>query len=212
MSDWLVGLVARLGEFGPWGPVIFVGLYVLAALTLAPAIVLTLTAGALFGVVRGSLLVYIGAMLGAIAAYAVSMRLSRLRVFAWMDHHPRVAAVRSAVAGRGPWVQFLLRLSPIVPFTWLNYALGLSRVPFRDFLIASFGMIPAIIVYTYYGKVVGDVTRLAAGVAPPRGPLYYAMLALGVVTTVLATTSITRAAREAMAHEVHNAPGRGGGA
>jgi uncharacterized membrane protein YdjX (TVP38/TMEM64 family) len=209
MTEWLIGLVSRLSEFGPWAPVIFVALYVVAALTLAPAIVLTLAAGALFGVVRGSLLVYVGAMLGAMAAYAVSIRLSRLAVFAWMDHHPRVAAVRSAVAGRGPWVQFLLRLSPIVPFTWLNYALGLSRVPFRDFMIASFGMIPAIIVYTYYGKVVGDVTRLAAGIAPPRGVLYYILLAVGVVTTVLATTSITRAAREAMAHEIQGSPGGG---
>ena len=64
---------------------------------------------------------------------------------------------------------FLLRLSPLVPYNLLNYALALSGVAYRDYLLASVGMLPAIIMYTYYGKVVGDVAALAAGVAPPRG-------------------------------------------
>jgi uncharacterized membrane protein YdjX (TVP38/TMEM64 family) len=93
---------------------------------------------------------------------------------------------------------FLLRLSPVVPFVLLNYALALSGVRFKDFLAASVGMLPAIVMYVYYGKVVGDVAKLAAGVAPPRGPEYYILLAVGLVATVLATTSVTRAARRAM--------------
>jgi hypothetical protein len=52
--------------------------------------------------------------------------------------------------------------------------------------------------YVYYGKVVGDVAKLAAGVAPPRGPAYYALLVVGLIATVLATTAVTRAARRAM--------------
>jgi uncharacterized membrane protein YdjX (TVP38/TMEM64 family) len=147
---------------------------------------------------RGSLFVFVGAVLGASAAYAVSVRLTRLPFLAWLDRDPRVVVVRQAVAGEGAWVQFLLRLSPLVPFNLLNYALGLSHVRYRDFLLATVGMVPAIVMYTYYGKVVGDVAVLAAGVAPPRGPAYYALLAVGLVTTVLATTLITRAARRAI--------------
>jgi uncharacterized membrane protein YdjX (TVP38/TMEM64 family) len=64
--------------------------------------------------------------------------------------------------------------------------------------VASIGMIPAIVMYTYYGKVVGDVAQLAAGVAPPRGPEYYALLVVGLITTVVATTLITRSARKAI--------------
>jgi uncharacterized membrane protein YdjX (TVP38/TMEM64 family) len=94
---------------------------------------------------------------------------------------------------------FLLRLSPLVPYNFLNYALALSGVRYRDFLIASIGMIPAIVMYVYYGKVVGDVALLAAGVAPPRGPEYYVLLGTGLIATVAATTMITRAARKAMA-------------
>jgi uncharacterized membrane protein YdjX (TVP38/TMEM64 family) len=196
--DWLAAVVLRLAELGPWAPFLFIALYIAAAVTLAPAFLLTVAGGALFGVWRGTLLVFIGAVLGASAAYAVSVRLTRLSFLAWLDSDPRVIIVRQAVAGEGAWVPFLLRLSPLVPYNLLNYALGLSHVRFRDFLIASVGMLPAIVMYTYYGKVVGDVAALAAGVAPPRGVEYYTLLTIGLITTVLATTLITRAARRAI--------------
>jgi uncharacterized membrane protein YdjX (TVP38/TMEM64 family) len=80
----------------------------------------------------------------------------------------------------------------------VNYAFGLSRVRFRDFLLACPGMIPTIVMYAYYGKVVGDVAKVAAGVVPPRGPEYYILLTLGLVATVVATMAITRAARRAI--------------
>lgn len=196
--DWLTALVLRLAQLGPWGAVIFILLYVVAAVTLAPSFLLTVAAGALFGVWRGTLLVFVGAVLGASAAYAISVRLTRLPFLAWLDRDPRVIVVRQAVAGEGARVQFLLRLSPLVPFNLLNYALGLSQVRYRDFLVASIGMLPAIVMYTYYGKVVGDVAALAAGIAPPRGPEYYTLLVVGLITTVVATTMITRAARRAI--------------
>jgi uncharacterized membrane protein YdjX (TVP38/TMEM64 family) len=196
--DWLTTVVLRIAELGRWGPVFFILAYVAAAVTLAPAFLLTVAAGAIFGVWWGSALVFIGAVLGASAAYAVALRLSKSRWLAWMHQDARVVAVRNAVSGEGVWIQFLLRLSPLVPFNLLNYALGLSGVAYRDFLIASVGMIPAIVMYTYYGKVVGDVTALAAGVAPPRGPEYYALLAVGLVAVVVSTTMITRAARRAV--------------
>ena len=94
-----------------------------------------------------------------------------------MTSDERVAAVRHAVAGGGVRIMFLLRLSPLVPYSVLNYALALSGVRYADFVVALLGMIPAIVLYTYYGKVVGDVAALAAGVSPPRGVEYYLLLA-----------------------------------
>jgi uncharacterized membrane protein YdjX (TVP38/TMEM64 family) len=198
VTDWLAAVVLRLAQLGPWAPLLFVLLYIVSAVTLAPSFLLTVAAGALFGVWQGTVLVFVGAVLGASAAYAVSVRLTRLPFLAWLDRDPRVIVVRRAVAGEGAWIQFLLRLSPLVPFNLLNYALGLSQVRYRDFLAATPGMIPAIVMYTYYGKVVGDVAALAAGLAPPRGPEYYALLTVGLVATIIATTLITRAARRAV--------------
>jgi uncharacterized membrane protein YdjX (TVP38/TMEM64 family) len=196
--DWLAPVLLKLSELGPWGPVVFVLLYVAAAVMLAPAFLLTVAAGAMFGVWRGSAVVFIGASLGASAVYVLGSRMSRSRLMARVTRDRRVAAVRDAVAGQGAWVMFLLRLSPLVPFNILNYALALSGVRYSDFAVALLGMIPAIIMYTYYGRVVGDVAALAAGVSPPRGPEYYLLLVVGLVATIVSTTMITRAARRAV--------------
>jgi uncharacterized membrane protein YdjX (TVP38/TMEM64 family) len=196
--DWLAPVVLKLAELGAWGPVLFVLLYIAAAVTLAPAFFLTVAAGAMFGVWRGSVIVFIGASLGASTVYLLGQPLSRSRLMARVTRDRRVAAVREAVAGEGAWLMFLLRLSPLVPFNILNYALALSGVRYADFALALIGMIPAIIMYTYYGKVVGDVAALAAGVAPPRGPEYWALLVVGLVAIFISTTMITKAARRAV--------------
>lgn len=196
-------VVLRVAHMGPWGAVLFVAAYVVAAITLAPAFVLTFAAGAIFGLWRGTLIVYVGAVLGSSAVYGLAAPLARGRVLRRIDRDPRVAAVRQAVVGDALWVMFLLRLSPLVPYNLLNYALALSGVTFRDFLLASVGMLPAIVMYAYYGKIVGDVAKLAAGISPPRGVEYWTLVGLGLVATIVATTMITRAARRAIEHQRH---------
>lgn len=198
MSEWIASVVSQLATLGLWGAVLFVGIYIIASVTMAPAFVLTFAAGAVWGLWRGSLLVYIGAVLGASTVYFLAARLVRSRVITWIDREPRLAAVRRAVAEQGVWLMFLLRLSPLVPFVQLNYVLVLSGVRYRDYLIATVGMWPTIVMYVYYGKVAGDVAALAAGVAPPRGPEYYVLLVVGLVATIVASTMVTRAAKKAM--------------
>jgi uncharacterized membrane protein YdjX (TVP38/TMEM64 family) len=199
--DWIAPLIRQLADLGGWGPVLFIVIYVLAAITLAPAFLLTFSAGAVFGLWRGTLLTFIGASLGASAVYAVAAPLARSRVLRWIDRDPRVAATRRAVVRDSAWIMFLLRLSPLVPYNLLNYALALSGVRFRDYLVALIGMVPAIIMYSYYGKVAGDVTRIAAGIAPARGMEYYVMMVVGLMATFAATHLIGRAAKKAMAEE-----------
>jgi uncharacterized membrane protein YdjX (TVP38/TMEM64 family) len=199
LSEWIGDVVSHLSTLGPWGAVLFVALYIVASVTMAPAFVLTFAAGAVWGLWRGSILVYVGAVLGASAVYFLAGRLVRSRVIAWLDREPRLAAVRRAVTEQGVWMMFLLRLSPLVPFVQLNYALVLSGVRYRDYLIATIGMWPTIIMYVYYGKVAGDVAALAAGVGPQHGAEYYVLVIVGLVATVVATTMVTRAARKAMA-------------
>jgi uncharacterized membrane protein YdjX (TVP38/TMEM64 family) len=196
--SWLAGLLLQVGELGAWGLILFVLLYVVAAVTMAPAFLLSVAAGAIFGIWKGSALVLVSATLGATAAYGVARAISGTRLVKWMLRDRRVEIVRRAVAHEGAWVQFLLRLSPIVPYVLLNYALGVTHVRMRDFLLACFGMTPTIVMYAYYGKVVGDVAKIAAGIAPPRGPEYYALLVVGLVATFVATMAITRAARRAI--------------
>jgi uncharacterized membrane protein YdjX (TVP38/TMEM64 family) len=199
--DWIAPLIRELADLGSWGPALFILMYVIAAVVLAPAFVLTFSSGAVFGLWRGTLLTFVGAVLGASAVYAVAAPLARSRVLRWIDRDPRVAATRRAVARDSGWIMFLLRLSPLVPYSLLNYALALSGVRFRDYLLALIGMLPAIIMYAYYGKVAGDVTRIATGVSPPRGTEYYVMMIVGLIATFTATHLIGRAAKKAIAEE-----------
>jgi uncharacterized membrane protein YdjX (TVP38/TMEM64 family) len=198
MMSWVGALLRHVEAGGVWGLVLFAGLYVVAAVTMAPAFLLAIAAGAMFGVWEGSVIGFVSATLGASVTYALAHRFAETRFFSWMARWPRVAAVQSAVSTEGAWVQFLLRLSPIVPYVVLNYGLGLSRVRFRDFLIACLGMFPTLVVYAYYGQVVGDVARVAAGVRPPMGREYYILLGVGLIATVVASVAIARAARRAM--------------
>src|SRR5215216_6003164 len=195
---WLGAIILRIAALGAWAPVLFVVAYIAAALTLAPAFLLTFAAGAVFGLWRGTVLVYIGAVLGSSAVFALAAPLARSRLLRWIDRDPRVAAVRTALVGDAVWVMFLLRLSPLVPYVLLNYALALSGVRYRDFLLATVGMLPAIVMYVYYGKIVGDVAKITAGLVPPRGVEYWVLVGVGLVATIIATTMITRAARRAI--------------
>jgi uncharacterized membrane protein YdjX (TVP38/TMEM64 family) len=195
---WLEAIIVRVAHMGPLGVVLFVAVYVLAAVTLAPAFVLTFAAGAMFGLWRGTLIVYVSAVLGAVTVYGLAAPLAQGRIMRRLGRDARVSAIRHAVVGNALWVMFLLRLSPLVPYNLLNYGLALSGVRFKDFLLASVGMLPAIVMYAYYGKVVGDVAKLAAGVSPPRGAGYWTMVGVGLAATIWATHMITRAARRAM--------------
>ena len=93
---------------------------------------------------------------------------------------------------------FLLRLTPLVPFTALNYLLGLTRIRWRDMMLAAPGMLPGTFLYVYYGHVIGDVTAVAAGARPPRSPAQYVLLAVGLVAAALVAWRVSRVARRAL--------------
>ncbi len=190
-AAWVQGL-------GAWAPIAFIGGYIIAAVAFVPGSFLTLAAGAVFGLGPGALFAFLGATLGASAAFFVSRHLARSAVERRLASDGRFRVVDRAIGRQGGRIVFLLRLSPLFPYTILNYALGLTTVRFRDYLLASAGMIPGTLLYAYYGKVAGDVAQLAGGAAPPRGTAYYVVLGMGLVATVVATALITRTARRAL--------------
>jgi uncharacterized membrane protein YdjX (TVP38/TMEM64 family) len=164
-----------------------------------PGAVLTLAGGAIFGVVEGSVYVFVAASLGASLAFLVG----RYGARGWMERqlaqNPRFAAVDRAVAQNGLKITLLLRLSPVFPFNFLNYALGLTQVRLRDYVIACVGMLPATVLYVYYGQVIGDVAALAGGASSDKDAGYWAVTGLGLAATIAVTTVVTRTARRALA-------------
>lgn len=199
LSGQLPRLTAAVEKLGAWGPVTFIAAYAIACVAFVPASLLTLAAGALFGVVRGTLYVLVGATLGALGAFLIARYLARDWVAARVQKDPRFAAIDSAIAEQGRRVVFLLRLSPVIPFSVLNYALGLTKVRMIDFLIASVGMIPGTLLYVYSGKLASVVVGATSAAAPPRGAAFYAVLGLGLAATLAVTILVTRLAKKALA-------------
>lgn len=199
VSGYLPTFVTWVNSLGVWGPVVFIAGYVVAAVAFVPGSVLTLAAGAIFGLAKGVMIVFIAAVLGSAAAFLVSRYVARGAIERRLAGNTRFAAIDRAVGAHGRKIVFLLRLSPVFPFNLLNYGLGLTQVSFADFIIASVGMLPGTLLYVYYGKLAGDVAALASGSALEKGTGYYAVLLLGLVATVVVTTLVTRIARRALA-------------
>lgn len=189
---------ASIAGLGALGPVVFVLGYAIATVAFIPGSLLTLAAGAVFGLLKGTIVVFAGATIGSTLAFLVSRYAARSLVARRLAGNQQFAAVDRAIAAQGRRIVFLLRLSPAFPFSVLNYALGLSRVTLRDYVLASVGMLPGTVLYVYYGKLAGDVAALAGGAQTPKGPAYYAVLILGLVATVVVTTIVTRTARRAL--------------
>jgi uncharacterized membrane protein YdjX (TVP38/TMEM64 family) len=198
LAPYLLGVVAHIQNVGPAAPIAFILIYALAVVALIPASLLTIAGGAVFGLLPGVAYALIGATLGSTAAFLLGRHVARRLVAARLAGMPRFVAIERAVSARGRRIVLLLRLSPVVPFNFLNYALGLTTISAWDFVFASLGTVPGAFVYAYAGKVTGEALALAGKAEVPKDASYYAFLVGGLVATVAATTVVTRTARRAL--------------
>src|SRR5215510_8416539 len=198
IQDALKAALDWIGNLGAWGPVIFIGIYIVAAVLFIPGSVLTLGAGALFGVVLGSVCVSIGATLGATAAFIVGRYLARDAIARRISKNEKFAAIDRAVADEGWKIVLLTRLSPVFPFNLLNYAFGLTRVKLSHYVLASWiGMMPATVMYVYLGSLV----NVSAG-HRQRTTGEWVLYGVGLLATVAVTVFVTRLARKALARKI----------
>jgi len=198
---YLTDLVHWVRRLGWWGPLVFGLVYAIAGLVI-PGSILTLAAGFAFHVVLGTIVVSVSSVTTAVVAFWLGRTLARGWVEAKVAASPKFRAIDQAVAAHGFKIVFLTRLSPIFPFTLLNYAFGLTKVRFRDYLLASWiGMLPGTILYVYLGSAVRDVARLAEGHKEPN-PAEQVFFWAGLAVTVGVTVLVTRIARNALRQAV----------
>lgn len=198
-AQWVEGL-------GVWGPVAFILGYAVAAVAFVPGSLLTLAAGAIFGLARGTVYTLIGATLGASAAFLIARYGARGAIERRIAGNARFAAIDRAVGREGFKIVALLRLSPVFPFNLLNYSLGLTRVGFLQYLAASIAMLPGTLLYVYYGKAAGSLAALAGGSQPQKGAGSWVLLGVGLAATIVVTTFVTRLAGKALRQEIGDAP------
>ncbi len=179
---------------------VFLTVYIAATVLLVPGSLLTLGAGALFGLTQGYVLVAIASVTGATCAFLLGRFFARDWVEGKLAAMPRFAALDRAVSERGALIVLLTRLSPLFPFNLLNYALGLTNVRVGTFVLVSWvGMIPGTLLYVYLGSVATDLASIMAGdvgESPLGGWLFYGGLVATLVLTIVITRFATRALNE----------------
>lgn len=192
LQEALAQMEDVLKELGPWAPIGLGVVYIIATVLLAPASVLTLAAGALFGLWTGFVTVSLASTAGATCAFLIARYLARTRVERLIAGRPALKAIDRAIEEGGWRIVALLRLSPAVPFNIQNYFYGLTPIRLRPYVLASWiAMMPGTFMYVY----IGHITGAAVGGRTGRGPMEWALLVAGLVATVVVTVYITRLAR-----------------
>lgn len=199
LQNRLLAALDAIQSLGPWAPAAFIALYIAATILFLPGSILTLGAGLVFGLLRGTVYVSIASTLGATAAFLAGRYLARGWVARRIEGDAGFKAMDEAVAREGWKIVGLTRLSPVFPFNMLNYAFGVTRVSLRDYFLASWaGMLPGTVLYVYLGSIAGDLAALGAAGGEGKSPAQWVLTAVGLAATVVVTLKITRLARAAL--------------
>ena len=190
---WLRDFQAWVAALGPIGYVVYALGYGVIGVFF-PASILTLGAGAIFGVVGGSIVVAVGATIAATLSFLLARTVLRKRVEAMAAKNPKFRAIDRAIAREGAKIVVLVRLSAVFPFLFVNYAFGLTSIRLVPFILATFfGILPLTIAFVYLGAAGAAVAtqRNARAAITVAG----ALIALGVSVYVgrIAARAIRRA-------------------
>ncbi len=201
-QQWLLNALQWVKSLGLLGGLAFMAIYIIATVAFLPGSILTLGAGVVFGILWGFVYVFIGANLGAIAAFLVGRYLARDWISQKIAGNETFTAIDQAVAQEGFKIVLLTRLSPVFPFNLLNYAWGITGVSLPDYILGSIGMIPGTIMYVYLGYIAGDLAKISSENQPTNSTIQWAIKIIGLIATVAVTVYVTRIAREALAEKI----------
>lgn len=198
LRQWFLLLQGHIEALGPLGPLVVIVAYVLLTVLLIPGSALTLGTSTIFGLWKGLVIVLIGANLGALSSFLLARTTMREKVARWAEANPSFAALDRAIGQNGFKMVFLARLSPVFPFTLLNYLLGLTNVRTPAYILANLvGMLPGTFLYVYLGATAGDA--LTGNMATGTTWGQQGLKVIGLLATVAIVIIITRSARKALA-------------
>ena len=195
-SLWLEQVLPALRS--PLGIAAFVPLYALWVTLLLPGVWASMVAGALYGTWGGSFLVFLGACLGAEAAFLLGRTWLRDWARRRLLTFPKLLAIEKGVSREGLKLVLLTRLSPAFPFSLLNFAYGLSEVSLRDYTLGLVGIIPGTILFCGLGALAGDVARFGEVLSGQADPATWALRIVGLLATVASVWLVGRAAQRAI--------------
>ena len=196
VSSWIEDLKTAVRARGAMGTLVFGLVYVGASLIPGgPAAILTLAAGAVYGLVTGTVLVSIASVTSATIAFLLARGALRAKVVRKTAGNARFEGLNRAIERDGAKIVALVRLSPAFPFTVVNYLFGLTPVKLGSYVLTSWiAMLPGTAAYVYFGSALGDVTGEATAA---QKLIKGALAAAAVVATALVARIAAKAIRNA---------------
>jgi uncharacterized membrane protein YdjX (TVP38/TMEM64 family) len=182
----------------PAGALLFIPLYAIWVTLLLPGVWASMLAGALYGTVWGSVVVFVGACLGAEAAFLLGRTWLRSWTRRRLEAFPKLKAVEQGVSREGLKLVLLTRLSPAFPFSLLNLAYGLSEVSLKDYTLGLVGIIPGTILFCGLGALAGDVARFGEVLSGEADPFTWGLRVVGIAATLASVVVAGRAAQRAL--------------
>lgn len=201
IPEILRSILTWIENLGFLSPITFIIIYNLATVLFIPGSMLTLGGGVIFGVIWGSIYVFVAATLGATIAFMIGRYISRDWVFKQLNKHAKFEAIDKAVVKEGFKIVFLTRLCPLFPFNLLNYAFGVMQVSLKDYILGSLGMIPGTVMYVYMGSLVGDVALVGTSEQPTSFEaevMKWVINIVGLIATVAVTIYVSRIGKKAL--------------
>lgn len=193
LRDWIVTL-------GPWGPLVFILIYIVAVVAALPGAAITIAAGALFGSVLGVILVNIGATIGASLAFLIGRYFAREAMVNWLSKSDKFQKLDRLTEEHGGIIVALTRLVPIFPFNLLNYGFGLTKVPFWTYVFYTWlCTLPGTILYVVGADAVSKALR--------EGRIPWPLVGAFLVALVLLTLLVRSARRRLQLKEMKPAAG-----
>jgi uncharacterized membrane protein YdjX (TVP38/TMEM64 family) len=194
-------LQGQVGQMELWGAVCYPFLLAGCNLLLLPGGVIAVGSGLFFGLWWGALLVWLGNIIGAAAAFQISRRLGRQWVERKLMRDPKWLVLDEAIAREGRKIIFLSQVHPLFPTSLLNYIYGVTRIRFWPCMLwIALGQAPGLFFYTYLGTLAQLGIKLLRGKSHPL-PMEYVIWIGGLFLTLGVTVALGRLALKLM-HEV----------
>jgi uncharacterized membrane protein YdjX (TVP38/TMEM64 family) len=195
VADWLHAFQTYVRGLGALGYVLYIVVYAICVVAFIPASILTVGAGAIFGFAGGTIVVVIGATLGATLAFLLARTVMRKRVEAMTAKNAKFRALDRAIAKDGTKIVLLLRLAVVFPFTWINYACGLTAIPLWRYVTATFfGIIPATAAFVFVGTAATNATMSSSSITKA---IYIAGVVVAIAVSILIGRIANRAIKQA---------------
>jgi len=194
LIDWILnqGLI---------GYIVYISVFAIGTAMFFPGSIFVMGAGYIWGIAVGSIVASISLTLSAAIAFIFGRYIARDWIANKVSQSQKLGKLDVGVANSGFKIIFLIRLSPIFPFTLFNYAYGSTGVKFRNYILGTWlGMIPGTVMYVYFGSFITEIAQVASGQSPfSDGINYYKTI--GFIISVAVTIIIAKFAHRTLSRE-----------